>query len=451
MSGLGVGSNGTGRRRARGAIGWLVAAMLGVLAAAPAWARGGSAVFLHPDGMGANTWAGVRLATVGPDGRLAWDGLERTGVYVGPLLDQVSATSNGGGTSHAWGVRSDAGGFGTVGGAPIMASASGADAPLMVEARRAGKKIGIVSSASVTDAGTGTQLTVAVSRRDHEAIAAGMLASRPDVLMGGGEQWFLPLGVAGVHGPGRRSDGRNLIEEARAQGYRIVRTRAEFAGLGSYRGRVLALFASGNTFNEGSEERLAELGLPLFHAGAPRFDEMVSSALKLLADGTRGFYLMAEEEATDNFAGDNNAAGVLEAGAGADRAIAVVRAFMARRRDVTLVVASDSDCGGMQATGDDIAVDAPLPERLENGSPLDGVGGARGRPFLAAPNALGVRLPFAIAWASDGDMSGGGVVRAAGAAAAGLPATVDSTGIFVILHRALFGVGRQRDARPAPG
>ena len=32
-----------------------------------------SAIFLHPDGMGANTWAALRLHAVGPDGRLAWD------------------------------------------------------------------------------------------------------------------------------------------------------------------------------------------------------------------------------------------------------------------------------------------------------------------------------------------------------------------------------------------
>ena len=37
--------------------------------------RAPSAIFLHPDGMGANTWMATRLMHVGPDGRLAWDAL----------------------------------------------------------------------------------------------------------------------------------------------------------------------------------------------------------------------------------------------------------------------------------------------------------------------------------------------------------------------------------------
>lgn len=419
-----------------------IAACAAAVFAAPALARGGSAVFLHPDGMGANTWAAIRLQQVGPDGRLAWDRLDRASAYVGPMLDQVSASSNGGATSHAWGVRAEAGSFGMVQGVRIPASASGSDVPLMLEAKRAGKKIGIVNTASVTDAGTGAQLAVVKSRRAHGEIAAQMLAAEPDVLMGGGEQWFLPEGVNGVHGPGRRTDGRNLIEEARAAGYRIVRTKSELAALGAYRGKVLGLFAAENTFNEDTEEGLAAKGLTLFRPEAPRYDEMVAAALTMLSEARRGFYLMAEEEATDNFGGDNNAAGVLEAGAGADRAIAAVAAVMKKRRDITLVVASDSDCGGLQATGDDVEVGKPLPPRLENGAPVDGVGGTGGVPFLTAPNAQDVRLPFAIAWAADGDMVGGGVVRAAGPAAEFIPSTADSTDIFKVLHRALFGRGR---------
>src|SRR5262245_2658271 len=59
-----------------------------------------SAVFLHPDGMGANTWGAVRLREVGPDGRLNWDRLPALAVYVGPMLDGVTASSNGGATTH---------------------------------------------------------------------------------------------------------------------------------------------------------------------------------------------------------------------------------------------------------------------------------------------------------------------------------------------------------------
>lgn len=39
-----------------------------------------SAIFLHPDGMAANTWMAARLMQVGPDGRLAWDQLPKVAI-----------------------------------------------------------------------------------------------------------------------------------------------------------------------------------------------------------------------------------------------------------------------------------------------------------------------------------------------------------------------------------
>ncbi len=412
-----------------------MAVLLAGLATAHAGPR--SAIFLHPDGMGANTWTALRLKDVGPDGRLAWDKLPSVALYVGPMSDRVTASSNGGATSHAWGVRAKSDSFGMIDGVRIPRAASGADAPLLIEAKRAGKAIALINTASVTDAGTGAQIAVVRSRKEHAEIAAQMIAADVDVLLGGGEQFFLPVGVQGVHGPGVRTDGRNLIEEAKAKGYRIVRTRAELADAVRTPGKVLGLFAADATFAEGTEEQLA--GRPVFAPQAPRYDEMVASALALLRTAPKGYVLVAEEEATDNLAGDNHASGVLDAAAGADRAIALVLAEQARNRDLTIVVASDSDCGGLQATGDDVVEGQPLPRALPNGSPLDGVAGTGSAPFLAAPDRAGRRLPFAIAWASDGDMSGGGVVRAAGPGAALVRGTMDSTDVYRVLHAAVLG------------
>ena len=76
--------------------------------------RPGSAIFLHPDGMGANTWSATRLLQVGPDSRLAWDRLPRLAIYVGPMTDSVNASSNGGATTHAYGVRAHLDSYGWV-------------------------------------------------------------------------------------------------------------------------------------------------------------------------------------------------------------------------------------------------------------------------------------------------------------------------------------------------
>ncbi len=416
----------------------VAAAGLAAALGAGSAAAEGSAVFLHPDGMGANTWTAVRLLNAGPDGKLAWDELPGAAAYRGPMLDRVTASSNGGGTSHAWGVRAKSDSFGMIDGVRIAKARSGADVPLMLEAKRAGKRIGIVNTASVTDAGTGTQLAVVASRRQHDAIALQILEAEPDVALGGGEAWFLPQGVRGRHGMGRRTDGRNLVEEARAKGYLVVFTAEELAAVPPGTERLLGLFAEDDTFNEGSEEDLAAKGIAPYRPQAPRYDAMVAAALDVLGRGGADFYLMAEEEATDNLAGDGNAMGVLEAASGADRAIALVRERMKSRPDLSLVVASDSDCGGMQATGDDVEADKPVPATGENGAPQDGATGTGSLPFLAAPNAQGVRLPFAIAWAAGGDMAGGGMVRGDGPAAEHVRGTLDSTDVYLVLHKALF-------------
>lgn len=406
-------------------------AVVFALFATPSLAQPRSAIFLHPDGMGANTWGVVRLAQVGPDGRLAWDRLPETAVYVGPMLDSVTASSNGGATTHAYGVRAASDSYGMIGGQPISGARS-----LALEAQERGKAIGFVNSATVTEPGTGAFLASVPDRDDHEGIAAQMLNARPEVILGGGEKWFLPAGVMGVHGPGARTDGRDLIAEARDAGYVVVRTREELAALPADATRVLGLFAHEETFNEGTEAHLARRRLPAFQPQAPRFDEMIAVAIRILEQDADGYLLVGNEEASDNFGGDNNAAAVIDAGAGADRAIAHALRAHAANPNVTVVVASDSDCGGAQASGDDQVAGARVPSRNENGAPQDG---DRGRPFLAAPDRNGVRHPFVVTWANEGDISGGVVARGVGpGAAAILQGTIDSTDIRRALAAGLF-------------
>jgi alkaline phosphatase len=396
-----------------------------------------SAIFLHPDGMGANTWMAARLLAVGPDGRLAWDRLPATAVYVGPMSDSVTASSNGGATSHAWGVRADSASFGMVGGARIARARSGASVPLMLEAKAAGKAIGLVNSALVTEAGTGAMVAVSANRRNHDDIAAQMLAARPQVMLGGGEQHFLPAGVAGRHGPGVRTDGRDLISEARAAGYRTVFTSAELAAAPVDTTPLLGLFAAGDTYNGGSEALVQGAGKPLWLPSAPTWDVAVEAALARLALAAQGYFLVANHEATDDLGGDNNAQGVIEGALQADRAIAAALARVSRDPNLTLVVASDSDCGGLIVTGDDAVAGTPVPERGENGSPQDGEGAER-TPWLAAPDKAGRRHPFLVTWAAAGDTSGATVARGIGPGASVLQGTVDSTDVYEALHRGLF-------------
>lgn len=409
-------------------------------AASAAQPNAGSAIFLHPDGMGANTWAATRLMQVGPDGRLAWDRLPRLAIYVGPMTDSVNASSNGGATTHAYGIRAWLDSYGWVEKGQVPVAASGKRMSLMREAQAAGKKVAIFNSSSMSEPGTGAFLATIVDRDDEAGIAAQILAAKPDIALGGGEMFFLPKGVRGHHGVGVRTDGRNLIDEAKAAGYAVVFTRDELLALPQDTQRVIGLFAHEATFNEADEATLARKKLGPFQPQAPRFDEMLGFILARLKDAPNGYLIVGNEEATDNLSGENNAPATLEAAAGADRAIEIALAEARANPALTVVVASDSDNGGMNATSDDLDdpkdLPRPLPARTASGSLLDSDGG---KPFMSAPDARGVRQPFYITWASDSDSAGGTVARGIGPGAAKIEGTIDSTAIYRALYLGLFG------------
>ncbi len=107
-------------------------------------------------------------------------------------------------------------------------------------------------------------------------------------------------------------------------------------------------------------------------------------------------------------------------------------------------MASDSDAGGMQLVGPPagswIRFGRPVPERDPNGAPLDGMTGTGSEPFASAPDRHGRRWPFAVAWVTRDDVSGGILVRAAGLNSELVAGTLDSTDIYRVMYRTLFGL-----------
>ncbi|MCL4845662.1 MAG: alkaline phosphatase [Acidobacteria bacterium] len=401
----------------------------------------GSVIFLHPDGAGLSHWNAVRLLVAGPDGDINWDRLPAIGLYRGHLRNSLAATSNGGGTVHAYGVKALASAVGGEGDGRLTA-ASGREVSVLREALDAGLAGGVVNTASVTDAGTAVFLATVERRSMHQEIAAQMLDARPQVVLGGGEQWFLPEGTSGLHGPGRRTDGRHLVEEARSAGYAVVGTRAELLALPPTTTRVLGLFASEDTFRSENEETLADAGQPVYHPDAPSYAEMIRAALDVLGRAGTRFLLVAEEEATDNLANSNNAPGTLEALTRADEGIGVALDHLARVPETLVLTAADSDAGGLEILAAPLSswpVDRPLPPNDRNGAPIDGRHGTGSLPFVSAPDARGARLPFAVVWATLSDTAGGIVARAAGLNSHMVQGTFDNTEVYRVIYQTLFG------------
>lgn len=407
---------------------------------APAAPRTGSVIFLHPDGTSASHWTAARLLLQGPDGVLNWDRLPRLALYRGHMRDAVAATSHGGATSHAFGRKVPSDSYGMDGQEPLVAL-SGKPMSIMREAITAGFPVGTVNSGNIDEPGTGVFLASTPSRKAGADIALQVVRSGAAVILAGGERWLLPQGARGRHGEGARTDGLDLIAEARAAGYAVVFDRAELANLPETALRVLGVFAHHHSFHDEPEESLRTKGLPLYLADAPTLAEMTEAALRILARHGKPFLLVVEEEGTDNFANVNNAAGTLEALRRADEAIGVARAFLAKHPDTLIFTAADSDASGLEALA--IRGQAPgasLPAVTSNGAPLDGRDGTGTPPFLAAADAQGLRLPFGIAWTAPDDGAGGILVRAEGLHADALArGACDNTDVYRLMYLTLFG------------
>jgi alkaline phosphatase len=410
-------------------------------------------IFFHPDGYGLNHWNSLRFWLKGPNGRLNWDKLPHMAPYTEHMKDALTASSHGGATTHAYGVKVARDSFGLDRHAEITAL-SGKQMSIMEEAIKAGFATALVNTGNIIEPGTAVFVSSVKERDMHEAIAKQVINSGVDVILSGGEQWLLPEGVAGRHGVGRRKDGINLIERAKALGYTIVYTRDELMGERGMAGKLLGVFASGHTFNDRTEEDLRGRGLPLYVPGSPTIAEMSEVALEILARNpkakTKGIFAVVEDEATDNFGNVANAKGSFEAGKRSDEAFGVFVEFVKNNKNTLLITAADSSAGGKHILGEDaegmkdFVKDGIVTEGDNNSGPdgeytkalLDGIDGANTAPFQAA----GKQLPFAIAWATRHDLSGGILARAKGFNADKVTqlGVVDNTDIYRIMYYTLF-------------
>ena len=386
----------------------------------------------------------ARMVLAGPDGEINWDRLPHTAVYRGHAEDVLTPSSNAGATIHAYGVKAPHRAFGTDAEGQRPLAPSGQRRSIMQEAQARGIAVGLVNSGSATEPGTAGFVTSVAERDACEEIVSQLVSSGVEVLFGGGEKWFLPAGVEGRHGKGERRDGRNLVQEAEAAGYRVVYTREEMFALPDDAGKVLGIFAWEDTFNDETEEVLAEKGLEPYDAAAPTLAEMTEVALRLL--GGRQFLLVVEEEGTDNFGNCNNATGTLEALRRADEGLGVALDYVEKHPDPLLLTCADSEAGAPDVVGLRGAnYEKPLLEegKDSNGAPVDGAErrpeGGVAKPFVSGPDRAGKTHEFVVVWATRMDASGGIVARAAGLNADQVRGTFDNTAVYPLFYETLFG------------
>jgi alkaline phosphatase len=207
-------------------------------------------------------------------------------------------------------------------------------ATVMEAAKAAGKRIGLVTTATVYDATPAAFALHAKSRRDSQVLVDQLLALEPDVLMGGGSEYFLPEQVAG----GKRKDGKDIIAAFRAKGHHVARKPSDLAAAGP---KLLALFAESDMDFEIDRDPARE----------PTTAEMAAAALKALEQQSpKGFVLLVENENVDTAGHHNDAAGLMRALWAFDDAVKVALDFQRRLPETLVIVTGDHETGGFSPT-----------------------------------------------------------------------------------------------------
>jgi alkaline phosphatase len=206
-----------------------------------------------------------------------------------------------------------------------MDADSVAHTTVLEAAEARGLSTGMVTTTHITDATPAAFGAHVPSRYDRFGIAAQYAEKDIEVLLGGG-RWFFEHHPSG-----------SLLDSLRAR-YTYVTTPAEFARVDpAATDRLLGLFADSTTW--------PDAGL------RPSLPDMARAALTILDRNPRGFFLLLENEDTDDLNHDNRpfdevAAGMREL----DAMIAVALEYQQRNPETLIVVVGDHETGGLMVT-----------------------------------------------------------------------------------------------------
>jgi alkaline phosphatase len=309
-------------------------------------------IFVNGDGMSAAHREAGRLDQVGLDGQLGMDPLPVGGSLTTDSRDPKSLVTDSAAAATTW-----ATGHKTYNGA-ISVGLDKAPLPILgQQAKEAGKATGLVTTAQVTDASPAAFFSQTADRKSQDDIARQYLeSSKPDVILGGGEDWWRPAGAPGAfpdtpaEDPEEASKGTkgDLVARAQQLGYTYASSPDQLAAANG--DKLLGLFANEEMFQQKPE------GQGDVYAPVVDLPTMTRKALDTLGKQDKGFFLFVEEEAIDEFAHANNGPKVLQGMRQLEATVDLLRDYVAQHPDTLLVVTGDHDCGGL-------SVDSPADDR----------------------------------------------------------------------------------------
>ncbi len=199
---------------------------------------------------------------------------------------------------------------------------------ILEEAEDNGLATGLVSTSAITHATPASFIAHQKNRGMYEEIAADFLKTDIDVFIGGGIDHFT-----------KRKDGRNLATELENKGY-VVKNDL-------------------NEIKKVKSGKLAGLTAPIHNGRMDERGDMLSvstqTALNILDDNEKGFFLMVEGSQIDWGGHANSTIYVVEEMLDFDRAIGKALEFAAKDGETLIVITADHETGGMAIADGDMS------------------------------------------------------------------------------------------------
>ena len=273
-------------------------------------------VLIIGDGMGIGHLSTASALFHGPHGRLAMETAPATALVKTASGNALVTDSAAAATAMATGFTTDT--------KKISRLPDGREPLTLLEAAKTrGLATGVITTAGMAGATPAAFVTHAESRTDYRHILEGMVSSEVDILIGGDWQIHRKARVRPDYIEAVRS-----VESTVGGRYTVVRDEEALAAAQI---PVLALFP-------------ARPGRPESHG--PRLVRSAGFALGRLAEAAGGFVLVLECEDTDEAAHTSDLAGLTEAMAELDEAVAAVLDFARERGDTLVLVTADHDTAG---------------------------------------------------------------------------------------------------------
>lgn len=186
-----------------------------------------------------------------------------------------------------------------------------------------GLSTGMVVTCELTHATPAAFVAHVGSRSENDNIALDIARSKINVAIGGGRRFFE-----------KRADAKNLTDSMKAKGFRVAYTVDGMKDV--QEGNLLAL--------------LADVSPAPYPARGNILTEGVSTAINLLHQNNKGFFLMVEGSQIDWAAHGNNQESVINEMLDFDRAIKIAFEFAERDGNTLVIVTADHETGGMTIT-----------------------------------------------------------------------------------------------------